>query len=351
MKRQFLQKLILWTIFTPFILGMGGYVTTNFQSILAVSLGEVGVEYEEISETIEYIPQENTDFEYLEAIMEFPSSPVEFLEEILPNATPDPDQESATVYETLITGGTLISTFYVNDTSDSGTDLLEVLDMDLPFDTEITDEPMVLIYHTHTTESYMTGYTGFYYTSMTGRNTDSDSNVTVVGDAIAQVLEDAGISVIHDTEIYDSPEYTGAYSRSRVSVEEYLEQYPSIVITIDVHRDSMTTDSGTKYKPTTTIDGRDAAQIMILAGSDPTGSLGFDSWEENLIFALKLQEKAEELYPSLMRPLMFCQRKYNMDVTNASILIEVGTEVNTFAEAKYSGQLIANVIVEVLNDN
>ena len=132
-------------------------------------------------------------------------------------------------------------------------------------------------------------------------------------------------------------------------LQKNLAEYPTIQVTIDVHRDSMTTDSGVKYKPTATIGGRKAAQVMLSAGCDADGGWGdFPRWEENLRLALRVQESLETLYPGLARPLNFSNSKYNMNATPGSLLVEVGTEVNTVSEAVYAGQLVGQALVPVL---
>ena len=119
---------------------------------------------------------------------------------------------------------------------------------------------------------------------------------------------------------------------------------------IDVHRDSMTRDDGAKIKPTAEIKGKKAAQVMIITGCDNEGKLEFDGWRENSIMAAQLQKKMADKYEGLARPLYFAPFRYNMDLTPNSLLIEFGTDVNTLSEAKYSGQLVGNCLVEVLDE-
>jgi stage II sporulation protein P len=276
--------------------------------------------------------------------------PVDFLEEILPVTTPDPNRVSYEVQEINAWESPGESGVSVRDTSDSGLDLAEELKKDFALEVE-EGQPLVLIYHTHTCESYLKSYTGFYYGDDSFRSTDSTENVCVVGEAMKESLEAAGIPTIHDTTIHDSPAFNGAYDRSLATAQSYLEKYPSIKITIDLHRDAMITEEGVSYKPTAEIEGKKAAQMMIIAGCDPTGELEYENWHENLIFALKLQQKGEEMYSGLMRPLMFCQRSYNMWLTDTSFLVEVGTQVNTFQEAEYSGRLMGNILAEVIADH
>lgn len=265
-----------------------------------------------------------------------------------PIVTPDPNRNSAPVEEIELTGGAQVGSFYVKDTTGSGTDLeaalLEEPSVHLKGDGSVE----VLIYHTHTSESYSQSYTGFYYTDMETRTTNQEESVVAAGEALKQALEAAGFGVIHDTTVNDTL-YNGSYDRSWEVLQKNLEAYPTIQVTIDVHRDSMTTDSGVKYKPTVTINGRKAAQVMLIAGCDASGGWGdFPRWEENLRLALRVQEKIQELYPGLARPLNFSNSKYNMNATPGSMLVEIGTEVSTVSEAKYAGQLVGEAIGQVL---
>lgn len=210
------------------------------------------------------------------------------------------------------------------------------------------DKPYILIYHTHSTEGYEMLDLGWYSNEYNSRTSDKSKNMVRVGDELTKVLEAAGYGVIHDRNIYDTS-YNGAYARSRVSVEKYLKQYPSIVITLDVHRDAIHYESGTKCKPTATINGKKAAQVMIISGCEGDGVENFPSWEQNLVFALNLQSEVEESNQGLMRPIFFCNRKYNMDVTPCSLLLEFGTDANTLEEAVYSAQLVGEALADMLD--
>lgn len=210
-------------------------------------------------------------------------------------------------------------------------------------------EPCVLIFHTHTTESYLLSDSGEFYEGYETRSTDSRMNMIRVGEEICKVLEENGIGFIHDKKIYDES-YDGAYSRSRVSVEKYLEEYPSIKIVLDVHRDAIYYSDTSHCKPTAVIADRKAAQIMIISGAEEGYISSFPDWEDNLKFALCFQKKAEELYEGLMKPLYFCPRKYNMDTAKCSLLLEVGTDANTLDEALYSGHLTGMILSSIIGE-
>lgn len=216
----------------------------------------------------------------------------------------------------------------------------------------ITDKsvPTVLIFHTHTTESYELQDAGWYTSAYPTRSDDPKRNMVRVGDAVCEELEKQGIGFIHDTQIYDS-NYTGAYDRSRETVTRILSENPTIQIVLDVHRDAIYQKDGTRVKPTVVVNNKKAAQIMIIAGCEDGKVSSFPSWEQNLTFALQLHEKAETMYPGLMRPILFSARKYNMDVVPCSVLLEMGSDSNTLAEAEYSGHLIGSAIAQYVNEH
>ena len=216
-------------------------------------------------------------------------------------------------------------------------------------DLKISDpsKPTVLIYHSHSTECYTLLDAGYYTESTDSKTKDITRNMVRVGDDICRILEARGIGVIHDREIHDSS-YNAAYDSSRKSVAQYLEKYPSIEITIDVHRDSITYKNGTKVKPTATVNGKKAAKMMIISGCEYGSVKNFPNWEYNLRFACSVTDKLNSLYPELMRPILFSERKYNMDLTKNSFLLEIGTDANTLDEACYSGRLFANALADLI---
>lgn len=216
-------------------------------------------------------------------------------------------------------------------------------------DLKISDasQPTVLIYHSHSTESYTLLDAGFYTESSNSKTKDISRNMVRVGDEICKILEERGIGVIHDREIHDSS-YNEAYDSSRKSVQDYLEKYPSIEITIDVHRDSITYKNGTKVKPTATVNDKKAAKMMIISGCEYGSVENFPNWEDNLRFSCAVTNKLATMYDGLMRPILFSERKYNMDLTKNSFLLEIGTDANTLDEACYSGRLFADAFAELL---
>jgi stage II sporulation protein P len=209
--------------------------------------------------------------------------------------------------------------------------------------------PQVLIMHTHTTESYEPYDRTYYDTDYTARTTDTQYNMARVGAVIKEELEKNGIQAVQDITLHDHPSYNGSYDRSRVTVKEYLKKYPSIKVVLDVHRDAIEREDGTRVKAVTTVNGKKAAQIMIISGCDD-GSMDMPDWRENLRFCAALQNTLETDYPTLVRPVLFCYRKYNQDLTHGSLLVEFGTHANSLSEAVYSAQLFAKSLSKVLKE-
>lgn len=240
----------------------------------------------------------------------------------------------------LAQGGTQYQNMWVkNATKNHAVDVAQELAKQPAVRIKKDGSPQVLIYHTHTTEAFL-GDT---------RTTEKARSVCAVGDEIEKQLKAAGIGVIHDTTYHDYPAYNGSYDRSVVTMANYLKKYPGIQVTLDIHRDAMSRSDGTQIKPTVEINGKKAAQIMIISGCDDTGDLGFPNWEYNLRLAVRLQQSLSSLYPGLARPLDFCARRYNENMTKGSLLVEFGTNVNTLDEAKYSGELFGRALAAVLN--
>lgn len=207
-------------------------------------------------------------------------------------------------------------------------------------------EPQVLIMHTHATETYQPDEQPWYDPSFAARTTDTARNMAAVGAEIAARLNAAGINTVQDTTLHDYPSYTGSYERSNATVRRWLEEYPSIKVVLDVHRDAIEYEDGTRVKPVADIAGMKAAQVMLICGADKNGNL--PNFRQNLRFAAAWQAKMERMYPGLTRPVLFDHRYYNQDLTTGSLLIEMGGHANTLEEAKYSARLVGNALAALL---
>lgn len=208
-------------------------------------------------------------------------------------------------------------------------------------------EPQVLIVHTHTTESYEPYSRDYYDADFPTRTRDPRHNMIAVGEVLAQTLAENGISVLHDGTVHDYPSYTGSYDRSEETIRAALEQYPSIKIVIDLHRDAMAEGDGTRIAPVAEIDGKDAAQFMIIAGCDD-GRFNMPDYMENYKLAALLQNFAGVMYPELPRAVLFDYRNYNQHLTTGSLLIEIGSHANSLDEALYCAELLGESMAKAL---
>ena len=247
--------------------------------------------------------------------------------------------------------GITYDNFCVKNYTDFSLDIATELKRGLPFKIEKNHQVQVLIFHTHTCESYLKSDTGYYPSDYYPRTTNNKENVTAVGDEIEKQLKKAGIGVIHDKTKHDYPSYNGGYDRSYNTIQKYMEKYKGIKVVLDIHRDAIGDDTTGKVKPTFKYKGKKASQIMIMTGYQYEGGGDFPFWRDNLDFAIKLQQTAETMYPGLTRPLNFGEYTYNLNVCNGSLLIEFGTDVNTIDEVKRSGKMVGKALAKVLQNN
>lgn len=203
-------------------------------------------------------------------------------------------------------------------------------------------EPTVLIFHTHTTESY----SGESYTpSGEYRTLEEGYNMLSIGEEVAGILEEYGIGVIHDRTLHDYPSYNASYNHARKSVQALLKENPSIRLVLDLHRDA--SESGqTQLRTLAQVKGEPSAQLMLVMGTD-AGGLRHDGWEENLSLALKLQLQLERRAPGITRPISLRSQRFNQDLSPGALLVEVGAAGNTREEALVAARELALAIVDL----
>ena len=235
----------------------------------------------------------------------------------------------------------------IQNRSGKTVDIAAALSRDLSVKWEDTDQPQVLILHTHTTEGYMTYEADYYNAADRQRTKDHTRNVCAVGETVRATLAAYGIAAIHDTTVHDNPVYSGAYTRSAEVAKTYLEQYPSIKVVLDLHRDSVM-DGDVMIRPTATVEGKKAAQMMLITGVVDTDALPHPHWEQNLTLSAHWQAALDEVSPSLMRPLNTVSSRYNQYLSPGWVLVEMGAEGNTIEEAVYSAQILGETLAKLL---
>lgn len=207
--------------------------------------------------------------------------------------------------------------------------------------------PKVLIYHTHTTEGYLKNADELNKKGIPERTNDERYNVVRVGEELAKTLENKyKIDVIHNATVHNYPNDNVAYGKSLTTATNILKSYPSIQFVFDIHRDGVT---GRKLRVVKEINNKNAAQVMFVVGTN--SKLSHPQWRENLKLAIKLQQKLNEKYPGLARPIYISKNRYNQHLSNNSLIIEIGGDGNLISECLESAKYVAEALNDVINDN
>jgi len=208
------------------------------------------------------------------------------------------------------------------------------------------DQPTVLILHSHGSESYAP--TGEYTESSPYHTLNNSYNMIAVGDYVAALLEEGGISVIHDTALHDNPSYNDSYGNSRASAQAYLEEYPSIQLVLDLHRDAIADADGNQIAQTVFAGDQTYAPLMLVVGTSQSG-LNHPQWRENLSLALKLQTQLEGICPGIGKKINLRSERFNQDLSTGALLVEIGTSGNSRQEALRSAKVLAEAILSLAN--
>lgn len=207
-------------------------------------------------------------------------------------------------------------------------------------------QPLVLIYSTHSTESY-TQAGEHYAQSAAFRTLDEDFNMLSLGAALEGALEDRGIAVLRDGTVHDYPSYNAAYGHARGVIAEMVKANPSVRLVLDLHRDAAGSDDQ-QLRTLAQVAGAGSAQLMLVVGTD-AGGLTHPDWQENLALALKLQVLLERQSPGITRPTCLRPQRFNQDLSPGCLLIEIGAAGNTRQEALTAIPVLAQAIAELLN--
>lgn len=238
-------------------------------------------------------------------------------------------------------------TLNIIDRTSYDVDLNDYIQKDFPVEYEITEQPLVLIIHTHGSESYLPNGCDFYAPEESFRSDDESKTVVHIGEILCEKLNAMGIPAIQDKTMHDIPEYNDSYNNSLAAIKEYLVKYPSIRFVIDLHRDSVFDSMGNNLKPLTTINDKPTAQLMLVMGTNQMG-IPHPNWRENLTFATYLQQEMNVMFPTLARPINLRTAEFNQALTKGSIILEVGSCGNTVEEAENAIDLFAQTYAELL---
>ena len=208
------------------------------------------------------------------------------------------------------------------------------------------DRPAVLIVHAHTSEAY-TQSAGWTYTESDPlRTAEREYSVVRVGEEIARALEDRGIRTLHDDSVNDRPDYNRAYALCGERTAKLLAENPGVQVVLDVHRDAAEDARGNQTGQTVSLDGEDAARLMLVVGTD-AGGREHPDWKKNLSLALKLQALGARRAPGLFRPIDLRRERFNQQLSPGALLVEVGAAGNTLPEALAGARIFAALLAEL----
>ena len=242
----------------------------------------------------------------------------------------------------------LLSTYYtVDSTTTIGPEQLnaaEMLSKDMKLQNS-QDGPKVLIFHTHSQEAFVDSVAG-----------DTNTSIVGMGKYLAQRLNEIGIETLHHDGVYDlingKLDRSKAYELSEIGVKEILNQYPSIEVVIDLHRDGVNENTHLVKE----VDGKQVAKIMYFNGLSRTKANGDISYlynpyiQDNLAFSFQMQLASEEMFPGLARRIYLKGYRYSLHMMPKSLLIEAGAQTNTVEEMRNSMDLLAQILNRVLKE-
>lgn len=183
------------------------------------------------------------------------------------------------------------------------------------------------ILHTHSAESYVP--------SDGTESQKTGGGILQVGQVFAGALEGQGLRVIHDTTSH-VPHDAGAYTRSRRTAAALLRQNVDAIF--DVHRDAAPPEA---YQ--TQIDGRPATHILLVVGRQNPNLAA------NRSFAQQLKSAANTVEPGLVKGILTARGRYNQDLFDRMVILEVGAHTNRREDAKTAVTTVAQAVPAALN--
>ena len=264
-----------------------------------------------------------------------------------------PDGELALIpYD--LTSGTAAGKISISNATAYTPDIQAALADEYPIKADLNEysdkEPLILIVHTHGTESYSPNGALSVAPSFLHRSSNTEANVVAVGKVMSDMLNDAGIPTLHCETMHDLESYTRSYNLAADTIQKYLAQYPSIKYVFDVHRDAIIRQNGDLIRPITVINGEVTAQVMLLVGTNEQGA-DHPDWETNFTIATQLQNRLVANYERFARPINIRGASFNEQFTKGSLLIEIGSAANSLEEAKNAAKYLTYSIIDMIKDN
>lgn len=204
----------------------------------------------------------------------------------------------------------------------------------------LSGEPLVAVYHTHTSEAYVPSY------GKTHAPGGQKGDIVEAGEALAFFLQkNHGIKAMHNQAIHDYPSFMKAYSPSEITAKKMLQEHKTIQMLFDIHR-----DADKKENTTVNINGEEVARIRIIVAIGQP-DLPQPHWQQNHAFAKRIEALMNEKYPGLSRGILLADWRYNQHLHPRALLLEVGAQENSAEEAKRSMKLFADILSKIFREN
>lgn len=213
----------------------------------------------------------------------------------------------------------------------------EPIDEPEPAPTVDLSKPKVMIYCTHSAESYRP-------TFGVDKTEGVNAGIFEVATTLYNSLIEQGISAVLCNTVHDFPDWSKSYANSLASIQTMKEQYPSLEVFIDVHRDA----PANPIKNAIKTDTAEYAKIMLVVGSE--SRIAHPTWEQNHSFAKKIGEGLEAGVRGVLRGVKVQNGRYNQHISTKSILVEMGTNLNTLTQAQNTAKLLASVLADLLTE-
>lgn len=200
-------------------------------------------------------------------------------------------------------------------------------------------KPLVGIYHTHTSESFVPT------TGVTHRRGGQAGEIVAVGEALAQELGKYKVQSIHSKQVHDYPSFMKAYGPSELTVKKMLADHPSIQIVLDIHRDAEKRENSI-----TEVNGVPVARLAIIVAVGQE-DLVQPHWQKNLAFAKLINDKLNKYFPGVSRGIQTQEWRYNQHLHERALLFEVGSQETSQEEAERAMEILGGILVEILAEN
>lgn len=203
--------------------------------------------------------------------------------------------------------------------------------------------PQILIYHTHSQETFADSIPG-----------DEGTSIVGMGSYLTTLLQQQGFEVIHNKDVFDMVDgeldRNKAYTRAEPVIAQIIAENPTIQIVIDLHRDGV----GENVHLVKEIDGKPTAQVMFFNGlsySAKNGSIDYlpnPYIENNLALTMQMKLASDTLVPGFARKVYLKSLRFNLHLHPGAMLIEAGAQTNTVEEMRNAMEVLARVLGDVL---